>query len=190
MRKILLALLSLTLIALADPTGSTLKIGQKVPDFSLTDQNSKKVSLSDFKGKVVLVTFLYTQCPYPEKCPMLAQKLGKTRDLLDQVESAKGQFQVISITLDPKRDTPEALADYLSNFDPRIIGLTGSAEDIARIARDFRATYQQVPTGDGDYTMDHTAGVFLFRPDGRLANVIDFHENPALAVPKIRRVLR
>ena len=75
-------------------------------------------------------------------------------------------------------------------MSPRIIGLTGSAEDIARIARDFRATYQQVPTGDGDYTMDHTAGVFLFRPDGRLANVIDFHENPALAVPKIRRVLR
>jgi cytochrome oxidase Cu insertion factor (SCO1/SenC/PrrC family) len=74
MRKALLLLLLLTQVVLADPTGSTLKVGQKVPDFTLTNQHNKQVSLKDFKGKVVLVTFLYTQCPYPEKCPHAGPK--------------------------------------------------------------------------------------------------------------------
>lgn len=139
MRKLLLIFLSLTIWALAD-----LPVGQKVPDFTLTDQNSKKVSLSDFKGKVVLVTFLYTQCPFPEKCPMLAQKLGKTRDLLDQVESAKGQFQVISITLDPKRDTPEALKKYAQGQDENATNwtfLTGKAAEVNKVASLFGVIY-------------------------------------------------
>ncbi len=169
MRKILLALLSLTLIALADPTGSTLKIGQKVPDFSLTDQNSKKVSLSDFKGKVVLVTFLYTQCPYPEKCPMLAQKLGKTRDLLDQVESAKGQFQVISITLDPKRDTPETLKKYAQGQDENTDNwtfMTGKASDVNKVASLFGVIYY---TEKG--VIDHNIRTAVIDRKGKLSKL-------------------
>lgn len=169
MRKILLVLLSLTLIALADPTGSTLKIGQKVPDFSLTDQNSKKVSLSDFKGKVVLVTFLYTQCPYPEKCPMLAQKLGKTRDLLDQVESAKGQFQVISITLDPKRDTPETLKKYAQGQDENTDNwtfMTGKASDVNKVASLFGVIYY---TEKG--VIDHNIRTAVIDRKGKLSKL-------------------
>lgn len=169
MRKILLVLLSLTLIALADPTGSTLKIGQKVPDFSLTDQNSKKVSLSDFKGKVVLVTFLYTQCPYPEKCPMLAQKLGKTRDLLDQVESAKGQFQVISITLDPKRDTPETLKKYAQGQDENTDNwtfMTGKASDVNKVASLFGVIYY---TEKG--VIDHNMRTAVIDRKGKLSKL-------------------
>lgn len=169
MRKTLLALLSLTLIALADPTGSTLRIGQKVPDFSLTDQNAKKVALSDFKGKVVLVTFLYTQCPYPEKCPMLAQKLGKTRDLLDQVESAKGQFQVISITLDPKRDTPEALKKYAQGQDENATNwtfMTGKASEVNKVASLFGVIYY---TEKG--VIDHNMRTAVIDRKGKLSKL-------------------
>ena len=146
MRQALLGMLlfCLATVALADPSGSTLKVGQKVPDFTLTNQYSKQVSLSDFKGKVVLITFLYTQCPFPEKCPMLAQKLGKTRDLLDQVENAKDKFQVISITLDPKRDTPEALKKYAQGQDENASNwtfLTGKASDVNKVASLFGVIY-------------------------------------------------
>ena len=146
MRQALLGILlfCLAAVAQADPSGSTLKVGQRVPDFTLTNQYSKQVSLSDFKGKVVLITFLYTQCPFPEKCPMLAQKLGKTRDLLDQVENAKDKFQVISITLDPKRDTPEALKKYAQGQDENASNwtfLTGKASDVNKVASLFGVIY-------------------------------------------------
>ncbi len=154
-------------------------------DFRLTDHEGQPVGPETLVGRPTMVFFGFTFCP--DICPTTLLNIS---DWMEALGVDADRLTAALVTVDPKRDTPEALADYLSNFDPRIIGLTGSAEDIARIARDFRATYQQVPTGDGDYTMDHTAGVFLFRPDGRLANVIDFHENPALAVPKIRRVLR
>lgn len=169
MRKVLLALLALTVCALADPTGSTLRIGQKVPDFSLTDQNAKKVALSDFKGKVVLVTFLYTQCPYPEKCPMLAQKLGKTRDLLDQVESAKGQFQVVSITLDPKRDTPEALKKYAQGQDENAANwtfMTGKASEVNKVASLFGVIYY---TEKG--VIDHNMRTAVIDRKGKLSKL-------------------
>ena len=91
---------------------------------------------------------------------------------------------------DRDRDTPGVLDDYLSNFDPRLVGLTGSSDQIAQAAADFRVTFRRVPRDNGDYTMDHTAGVLLFYPDGRFASIIDFHEDRRFAVPKIRRTLR
>jgi protein SCO1/2 len=144
MPKFLILFLCLAGLALADPTGSTLKVGQKVPNFTLTNQHSKTVNLTDFKGKVVLVTFLYTQCPFPEKCPMLAEKLGKTRDLLDQIENAKDQFEVISITLDPKRDTPENLKKYAQGQDENATNwtfLTGKPGDVNKVASLFGVIY-------------------------------------------------
>lgn len=161
MRNLLLIFLSLTVLALAD-----LKIGQKVPDFTLTNQHSQQVSLSNFKGKVVLVTFLYTQCPYPEKCPMLAQKLNKLRELLDQVESAKGQFQVLSITLDPKRDTPEALKKYAQGQDENATNwtfLTGKPGEINKIASMFGVIYY---TDKG--VIDHNIRTAVLDRNGRL----------------------
>lgn len=169
MRQALILLFCLTLLAFADPTGSTLKIGQKVPDFTLTNQYSKSVSLSDYKGKVVLVTFLYTQCPFPEKCPMLAQKLGKTRDLLDQVEGAKNQFQVVSITLDPKRDTPEALKKYAQGQDEDTSNwtfMTGKAGDVNKVAQLFGVIYY---TEKG--VIDHNMRTAVIDKNGKLAKL-------------------
>lgn len=138
---VLLTLGSLVFAQKQEPTG--VKVGHKVPNFTLTDQNAKSVNLTDFKGKVVLITFLYTQCPFPDKCPMLAQKLDRTRDLLDQVQGAKDRFQVLSITLDPKRDTPEALKKYAQGHDGEANWsfLTGKASDISKIASMFGMIY-------------------------------------------------
>jgi protein SCO1/2 len=118
-------------------------MNKKVPNFTLTNQNNKAVSLYDFKGKVVLITFLYTQCPYPDKCPMLAEKLGKTADLIDQIEGAKDKVQVISITLDPKRDTPESLKKYAQGHDAseNWTFLTGKAKDVSKVASFFDVIY-------------------------------------------------
>ena len=108
---------------------------------------------------------------------------------MQQLGPLATDVQVIFITVDPERDTPDVLADYVGNFDPRIMGLTGSADEVAQAAADFRATYRRVAKDAGDYTMDHTAGVFLFHPDGRFVSIIDFHEDRRFAVSKIRRTL-
>lgn len=81
-----------------------------------------------------------------------------------------------------------ALSEYLSNFDPRIIGLTGQLPEITKAAADFRAKFEKLPRDD-DYTVNHTAGVFLFAADGLFASIMDFHEDRRFALPKIRRVL-
>ena len=140
MRIFLIALL----LCVAAWAQSVLKVGQKVPDFTLTNQESKQVKLSDFRGKVVLVTFLYTQCPFPDKCPMLATKLDKITDLIDSLEQGKDKVQVLSVTLDPKNDTPERLKAYAQGYD-RNPGywsfLTGAPNDVAKVASLFGVVY-------------------------------------------------
>ena len=100
------------------------------------------------------------------------------------------KLQVIFVSVDPARDKPEILQAYMANFDPSFLALRGSDEELATMAKDFKIHYKKV---DGltpeTYTMDHTAGVFLFRADGRFASIIDYHEDRRFALPKIRRVL-
>ena len=98
-------------------------------------------------------------------------------------------MNVVFITADPERDTVEAMAEYVGYFHPVIRGWTGPEEQIARVADGFRATYEKVSTEDGDYTMNHTASVFLFAATGRFVTMIDYHEPREFAVPKIRRAL-
>jgi protein SCO1/2 len=133
-------------------------------DFSLTDHMGKPRTLADYKGKVVVVFFGYTQCP--DVCPTtmaemagVMQKLGPLAD----------QVQVAFITLDPERDTQELLAAYAPAFDKRFVGLRGSPEQTARVAKEFKVFYAKVPgTEPGSYTIDHTAGSYVFDRDGRL----------------------
>ncbi len=153
-------------------------------DWGLTDHLGKDVTPADWLGRPAMVFFGFTYCP--DVCPTTLLDIA---DWLEELGSDADRLTVALISVDPERDTPEALADYVSNFDPRIIGLTGTPDAIAQTATDFRVRYEKVPTGDGDYTMNHTAGVFLFRADGRFASIIDFHEDRRFAVPKIRRVL-
>jgi len=139
----LLIFASLALIGLADRLGG-LQIGTKVPDFQLTSQDNKPTRLSDFRGKVVLVSFLFTQCPDPSKCPMLAGKLDKLQELIEQIEEAKDKVQLISITLDPKNDTPERLKAYAQGREHASSNwtfLTGKGSDILKVASLFGEMY-------------------------------------------------
>lgn len=153
-------------------------------DWQLTDHRRQLVAPSDWIGRPAMAFFGFTWCP--DVCPTTLSDISLW---LEELGPDADRLVVALITVDPDRDTPDALADYVSNFDPRIIGLTGSAEQVAKAAADFRVKYARVPRDDGDYTMDHTAGVFLFHPDGRFASIIDFHEDRRFAVPKIRRTL-
>lgn len=143
-----------------DLTGSK-EYGQ---DFSMPDQHGQRRSMADFKGKVVLVFFGFTQCP--DVCPTTLGDLVAVKQKL----GAKGdKLQVIFASVDPSRDTPEILQAYLANFDPSFLALRGSDEETAKMAKDFKVYYKRVDgQTPGSYTMDHTAGDYIFDPEGRL----------------------
>lgn len=152
--------------------------------WQLTSHEGEAVSPQDWVGKAGLVFFGFTWCP--DVCPLTLLNIS---DWLEDLGPDADQLAIHLLTVDPEPDSPEVLADYLSNFDPRITGLTGSSDEVARAAQAFDVTYRRVPREDGDYTVDHTAGVFVFGPNGRLSSIIDLHEDPQFAVPKIRQAL-
>lgn len=153
--------------------------------FALTDHTGKPRTLADFKGKVVVVFFGYTQCP--DVCPTtmaeMASVMQKLGPLADQV-------QVLFITLDPERDTQQLLAQYVPAFDKRFIGLRGTPEQTAKTAKDFKVFYSKVPgTEPGSYTIDHTAGSYVFDRDGRLRLFIRHGQGPDPIVHDLRQLL-
>lgn len=131
---------------------------------ALTDPDGRRRSLADFKGKVVVVFFGYTQCP--DVCPTTMAELAEVKRGL----GADGaRVQGIFVTIDPARDSAELLKAYVANFGPDIVGLRGSAEETAAAAREFKIFYNKVPgKTDTSYTMDHTAGSYVFDTQGRV----------------------
>lgn len=130
--------------------------------FSLTDFNGQPRTLADFKGRVVMLYFGFVQCP--DVCPTA---LTRAAAVMEQLGSNAADLQVLFVTVDPERDTPELLREYMKAFHPAFLALTGSADQIARTATDFRVFYKKVPTGSS-YTMDHTALSYLFDRQGRI----------------------
>ena len=153
-------------------------------DFTLTDHRGASVTPQDWLGRPLLAFFGFTFCP--DVCPTT---LNDISDWLADLGPDADRLAVALISVDPERDTTQVLADYVANFDPRITGYTGTPDQLARTAEGFRAKFEKIPGGDGDYTMNHTAGVFLFHADGRFGGIIDFHEDRRFAIPKIRRIL-
>ena len=132
--------------------------------FSLTDHNGKPRTLADFKGKVVVVFFGYTHCP--DVCPTTLSELAEIKKTLG---SEAERLQVIFITLDPERDTPELMAGFVPAFDSSFLGLWGEQAVIDKVAKDFKVFAQKVPSKDGkSYTIDHTAGSYVFDDQGRI----------------------
>jgi len=130
---------------------------------SLPDTQGRMRSLDEFKGKVVVVFFGYTQCP--DVCPTTMAELATLkRDLGADGQRVQGVF----VTVDPERDTPEVLNAYMASFDPSFIALRGTPEQTAEVAKSFKVFYQKVPGKDGSYTVDHTAGAYVFDPQGRV----------------------
>lgn len=131
---------------------------------SLPDATGRVRDLTEFKGKVVIVFFGFTQCP--DICPTTMAEIAEIRRRLGpQGEQVQGVF----VTIDPERDTPAVLGEYVKALDPSFVGLRGSVDQVAAVARDFKVFFQKVPTKDGQsYTMDHTAGAYIFDPQGNM----------------------
>jgi len=153
-------------------------------DFELTDNQGYAVAPETLIGRPSMVFFGFTSCP--DVCPTT---LSDISDWLDELGAEAGRLDVVFITVDPTRDTVAAIAEYVGYFHPAIRGWTGSEAEIAKAAKGFRVQYEQVPVDGANYTMNHTAGVFLFDKDGRFVSVIDYHESREFAVPKIRRAM-
>jgi protein SCO1 len=133
-------------------------------DFQLPDHNGQLRSLKDFRGKVVVMFFGYTQCP--DVCPTTMAELAEAKKLLG-ADGAK--VQGLFVTIDPERDTPAVLKNYMANFDPSFLALRGTPEQLAAVAKDYKIYYKKVegntPTS---YTMDHTAASYVYDTQGRL----------------------
>nr|WP_297352610.1 SCO family protein [uncultured Caldimonas sp.] len=133
-------------------------------DFKLTDQDGRERTLADFKGKLVAVFFGFTQCP--DVCPTALAELAQVKQALGPDGD---KLQGVFITVDPERDTPEVLKAYMGNFDPGFVALRGTPEQTAAVAKEFKVFYAKVPGKTADtYTMDHTAGVYVFDTQGRI----------------------
>ena len=129
----------------------------------LTDHNGVRRTLADFKGKVVVLFFGFTHCP--DACPTtMAELAAVARDLGPDA----ARMQVLFVTVDPERDTAEAMRQYVPAFDPAFLGLYGTAEETARAAKEFKVYYQKQPLPGGSYTVDHSAGTFVIDTEGRL----------------------
>jgi protein SCO1/2 len=131
--------------------------------FTLADGDGKTVTDKDFRGKYLLVYFGYTFCP--DVCPTT---LGAVADAMDKLGPAASRIQPLFITVDPKRDTPSVVKQYAAAFGSGIEGLTGTPEQIAVVAKEYRVYYAEHPTGKGpsDYSMDHSSVLYLMNPEG------------------------
>lgn len=133
-------------------------------DFELKDAQGQTRRLADYKGKAVAIFFGYTQCP--DVCPTTMSEL---KSVMDALGPDAARLQVLFVTLDPARDTPELLAQYVPAFDPRFVGLYGDEAATEKTAKEFKVFYQKVPgRTPTSYTLDHTAGVYVFDPSGRV----------------------
>jgi protein SCO1/2 len=191
-RTLLASMLCLALVAACDrddhvaPFASTDVTGADFgSDFSLTDPSGQTRRLADFRGKVVAMFFGYTQCP--DICPTTLNTLAQTMKLLG--DDAKN-VQVLFITLDPERDTPKLLAQYVPSFYPTFLGLYGDSQAIAKTAQTFKVFYQKQPGSKADvYTIDHSAGTYVFDPKGRLRLYVGQADKPANIAADFKRLL-
>ncbi len=143
-------------------------------DFSMPDYNGTMRHLSDFKGKVVVIFFGYTQCP--DVCPTTMAELSA---VMKDLGPLSDQVQVLFVSLDPERDTPKILSQYVPNFDKRFLGLVGDQAATQKIAQDFKIFYEKVPEKKtGGYSIDHSAGSYVFDREGHVRLFVRFNQGP------------
>jgi protein SCO1/2 len=153
--------------------------------FELTDHTGKVRTLADFRGKVVVLFFGYTQCP--DVCPTTMIEMA---NVLKELGPKADQVQVLFVTLDPERDTRELLASYVPAFDKRFLGLYGDAAATAKVAKEFKVFYAKQPGGEpGSYSMDHTAGSYVFDRDGNIRLFLRHGQGTAPIVHDLKQLL-
>jgi protein SCO1/2 len=152
--------------------------------FKLVDQNGKAVTDQDLKGHPFLVFFGFTHCP--DVCPTT---LFEVSEVLRALGPDADRTRALFITVDPERDTPAVMKDYLSSFDPHLSGLSGDPATVAAVAKTYRVYFKKVPLEQGGYTMDHTAIVYLMDKDGRFVSPFSLKRTPDAAAADLRRYL-
>jgi len=155
-------------------------------DFRLTGHDGKVRTLADFRGKAVVIFFGYTQCP--DVCPTT---MAEMKAVLQQLGADAQRVQILFVTLDPERDTRELLASYVPAFDPGFLGLYGDLETTAKTAKEFRVFYQKQPgPTPSSYTLDHSAGSYVFDPQGRVRLFVRHGDGGANLVADLRSLLK
>jgi protein SCO1/2 len=152
--------------------------------FSLLDQNGRTVTDQDLRGHPFLVFFGFTHCP--DVCPT---SLFEISEVLGKLGPDAQKLSALFVTIDPERDTPAAMKDYLASFNSRLVGLTGDPAAIAAVAKEYRVYVKKVPLDHGDYTMDHTALVYLMDKEGRFVTPFNLKRTPEDAAADLRRYL-
>jgi protein SCO1/2 len=152
--------------------------------FKLTDQTGREVTDQDMKGRPFLVFFGFTHCP--DVCPTT---LFDVSEILRALGPDADKMRALFITVDPERDTPAVMKDYLSSFDPHLAGLTGDPAAVAAVAKAYRVYFKKVPLDQGGYTMDHTAIVYLMDKEGRFVSPFSLKRSTEAAVADLRKYL-
>ncbi len=159
-------------------------VGAKIGGpFTLARTDGSAFTEKDLAGKPYAMFFGFTHCP--EVCPTT---LWEASGWLKELDKDNETVDIYFVTVDPERDTGEFLAEYLTSFDPRITGLTGTPDQIEEIKKAYKVFARKVPLEDGDYTMDHTASVYLMHGDGSFSGTIAYGENTETAIEKLRRL--
>lgn len=152
--------------------------------FRLADQNGKTVTDADLKGKWALVYFGYTHCP--DACPTALNAISIA---LDDLGPKRDAVRPVFITVDPERDTPAVLKDYVTSFDAPILALSGSADEIAQAAKAYRVYYAKHPEAGGDYSMDHSSVIYVMDPEGRFAASFTHESTPEEIAARLKKLL-
>lgn len=152
--------------------------------FQLTDQHGKTVTDKSLKGKPTLIFFGYTHCP--DVCPT---SLFEISEVLRAMGGDADRVNALFISVDPERDTPAVMKDYLSSFDPHLEGLSGDPAETAKVLTSYRVYAKKIPGKDGDYTMDHTALIYLMDRDGRFVSPFNLKRSPEEAAADLKRYL-
>lgn len=182
-----IALVALVALAFKPHTyaGTVIQSNQPAFDFELVGPGNQPVHLSDYRGKVVLIFFGYTSCP--DVCPSTMKELA---GVLKSMGKDADKVQPLMITVDPERDTLERLTAFLALYDARILGLTGSLEQINAVAKKYGAFFEKKPFGtEGGYLVDHTAVILLVDPQGSLREVFSYGTPAREITPDIRYIL-
>lgn len=154
-------------------------------DFQLTDHQGQQRKLADYKGKVVVLFFGYIHCP--DICPTTLSDLAS---VMERLGPDANKVQVLFVTLDPERDKPEILAKFVPSFNPSFIGLYGSADEIAKTAKEYKLLYNKQPgKRPGNYTLDHSAGTYIYDPAGKLRLYASYGQGVDALVSDIRILL-
>jgi protein SCO1 len=175
---------------IADPATAPLAGAKMGGSFTLTNQDGKRVTDGTFKGQYRLVYFGYTYCP--DVCPVDVQLFSQALAQFEKTDKARASRVVpIFITVDPKRDTPAVLKSFIANFHPRLVGLTGSETEIARVAKNYGTYFErEKPNAEGGYLVNHSNTPVLYDPDGKPIALLPNDKGPGVMAAELARWVR